>query len=1474
MLSGFHPLVSRWFLQSIGEPTSAQRRGWDAIRSGRHTLIAAPTGSGKTLAAFLTAIDELVRDGCASPLPDEVRVVYVSPLKALSADIHKNLAEPRRGIRRLGEEAGIEVPRLTAAVRTGDTTSSERAAMLKTPPHILVTTPESLYLLLTAERSRQMLRSVRTVIVDEIHAVIGTRRGSHLALTLERLEAVCAESAGSSTVAQGAGTGLQRIGLSATQKPIEEVARFLVGNDDARGECFVIDEGHRRAMDLAIEVPPSPLTAVMAHEVWQEYYDRLAVLIGEHKTTLVFVNTRRLAERVARHLADRLGDESVTAHHGSLSKERRLDAEHRLKGGSLKALVATASLELGIDIGHVDLVCQIGSPHRIATLLQRVGRSGHSIAGVPKGRLFPESLDDLVECAALLRASRRGELDAIVSHDAPLDVLAQQITAETSCTGCSEDDLFALTQKAWPYRALSRTDFDAVVAMVSDGFATPRGRRSALVHRDEVNHMLRGRRGSRLLSLVSGGAIPEVADYRVVLEPEDTFIGTVNEDFAIESLAGDIFQLGNASWQITQVLSGTVRVRDAQGAPPTIPFWLGEAPARSDELSLAVSDLRAGVETRLSIDDPSDQPPLAEGELRRSAEAPAKAEGTGPTSERTSPTIVDWLIDETGVSREAAQQAIDYLAEGRRVLGVMPTQSTLVVERFFDEAGGMQLVLHAPFGSRVNRAWALALRKRFCRQFNFELQAAATEDAVLLSLGPQHSFPLADVFRYLHPATVRDILVQAFLDAPVFQTRWRWNTTIALAVPRNRGGRKVPPQLQRMQADDLMAGVFPDAAACLENIPGDREIPDHPLVSQTVRDCLEEAMDLPQLQRVLERIHAGELTCISRDTPEPSSFCYDILNARPYAFVDDAPLEERRTRAVQTRRAGSPGDVGALDAAAIERVRDEVRPDPRDLDECHDALLTCGFLFQDEADRTWLAALATTRRATRVSTPNISRSIWVAAERLPEWLAVHPGSQLDPLVEAPPSRAARTWTSEAALVELVRSRLAILGPITASSLAELLAVPLQAVDDALLTLESEGVVLRGSFTSRLNEAGPTTVEWCERRLLARIHRYTLNRLRAEIAPVSPAEFMRFLFAWQHVGDGHQLTAIDGLRAVLAQLDGLEVPARAWERDVLPARLERYESSLLDTLCLTGEVGWARLSTGPTQVVGATPIALFLRSHASEWFALRDESVERTLQRPRTVISESAQRLLDHLRNRGASFAQEMRTACNLPEADCRPALSELVAEGLIASDGFAGLRAIATSSSERRFNVDAAGRWFSIVRLKADTTTDRDIQRDEAVKVLAWTLLSRYGVVFRRLLTREVSGVTWRELVRVYRMLEARGDIRGGRFVSGMSGEQYALPDAVDRLRELRRSGTDETLVAISGADPLNLTGIVTLGDRIRAAASSRIVYRNGIPVMAMEGDMLRTLADADATVLADAAAIAAGRRVPVSHGYVGRIWP
>jgi ATP-dependent helicase Lhr and Lhr-like helicase len=1403
----FHPIVQEWFTTTIGRPTATQLQGWESIRDTRHTLIAAPTGSGKTLAAFLTALDELTREGLEAPLPDEVRIVYVSPLKALSADIHKNLAEPRHGIAALAQAKDVAVPRITAAVRTGDTTAAERAAMVRTPPHILVTTPESLYLLLTSDRSRQMLTTARTVIVDEIHAVIGTRRGAHLALSLERLELVT-------------GRRLQRIGLSATQKPIEEVGRYLVGTQGER--CTIVDAGHRRAMDIALELPLSPLEAVTANEVWEEYYDRLAALIGAHKTTIVFVNTRRMTERLARHLSERLGDDAVTAHHGSLSKDTRLSAEARLKSGALRALVATASLELGIDIGHVDLVCQVGSPHRIATLLQRVGRSGHSIDGHPKGRVFPTSRDDLIECAALLRAVGRGELDTIVSHEAPLDVLAQQIVAETACASRGEDDLFAMTTRAWPYRALARGEFDAVVRMAAEGFSTRRGRRAALVHRDEVNRMVRGRRGSRLLAQTSGGAIPEIADFRVILDPEDTPIGTLNEDFAIESNAGDVFQLGNASWRILQVTSGTVRVADAHGAPPNIPFWLGEAPARSDELSRAVSDLRTEIDKRLE-------------------DSVAAAEA--------------WLTAETGLSTEAAQQAIAYLAAGRRVLGVIPSQQTLVLERFFDESGGMQLVLHAPFGSRVTKAWGLALRKRFCREFNFELQAAATEDGLMLSLGARHSFPLADVFRYLHPETTRDVLVQALLDAPVFETRWRWNATLSLAVPRNRGSRKVAPQVQRMLAEDLLASVFPDAAACFENIPGDRQVPDHPLVNQAIRDCLDEAMDLASLNVILTRIHHGELALVARDTPEPSVFAHEILGARPYAFLDDAPLEERRSHAVQTRRPSDARNdtLAGLDTAAIARVRDEARPDPRDADELHDALVTIGLLLDADLDAqslAYLPALAAAGRACRVRRGNWSAI--VAAERLPEVLAIHGEVGLEPQISAPPSRAI-AWEPGAALAELVRGRTCIVGPTTTAALAADFAVEPGAIEHAVLTLEGDGVILRGRFTPERDAGGPgavprSTLEWCDRALLARIHRYTLNRLRAEIEPVTPADFMRFLFKWQHIDGTDRLTGLDGLREALAGLDGFEVPAAAWERAVLPSRLIDYEASALDMLCLTGEIAWARFSprpadlTDPARLTPATPIAVFSHEHAGAWQRLqsrRDDAID--------TLTANASKVLDCLRERGPSFFHDLRLRTGLDVDDARLALGSLVAAGLAASDGFSGLRALQMHDAGRPTmhirGAHFAGRWTLL------PPPPDDVTREQAIEAHAWVLLRRYGVVFRRLLTREAIAPPWRELTRVYRRLEARGEIRGGRFVSGMSGEQFALPRAVERLREVRRSRPDDKVIVISTADPMNLAGIVTFGDRVRAAARNRIAYRNGVPLAVMEGTVVRPCAEFEADV-------------------------
>ena len=1416
-LSGFHPAVARWFSDRFDAPTAPQLRGWEAIRAGRHTLIAAPTGSGKTLAAFLIALDELTREGAEGDgLPDETRVLYVSPLKALSADVHKNLAEPRRGIRQAARALGLPPVRVTAAVRTGDTPASERQAILRRPPHILVTTPESLYLLLTAGRSREILRTVRTVIVDEIHAVLESRRGAHLALSLERLEHVAKDS-------------LLRVGLSATQRPIEDVARFLVGagrSSGATADCEIVDEGHLREIDLSIEMPDSPLEAVMSREVWEEVYDRLATLVEAHRTTLVFVNTRRLAERVAHDLEERLGESAVTAHHGSLSRERRLDAERRLKRGELRALVATASLELGIDIGSVDLVCQIGSVRRIATLLQRVGRSGHSVAGTPKGRIFPLTRDELVECMAALSAVRAGELDRIRPLEAPLDVLAQQVVAEVASEEWNEDALFELVRRAHPFGRLERDTFDQVVEMVSQGYASQRGRRGAYLHRDAINRRLRPRRAARISAITSGGAIPENADYRVLLEPSETYVGSLNEDFAVESMAGDIFQLGNTSWRILRIERGTVRVADAAGEPPSIPFWFGEAPARSHELSGAVSRLRREVDGRL------------------------------PDREATAA----WVATLPGVPPAAARQLVEYLAETKHLLGVIPTDQTLVLERFFDEAGGMQLVLHAPFGSRVNRAWGLALRKRFCRSFNFELQAAATEDAVLLSLGPQHSFPLDDVFRYLHPASVREILVQALLDAPVFQTRWRWSATLSLGVLRRQGGRRIPPQIQRMQAEDLLAAVFPDAAACLENVEGDREIPDHPLVRQVVDDCLHEACDLETLVEVLRGIHGGELELVARDTPEPSPLAHEILNAKPYAFLDPAPLEERRTQAVRTRRALEPtsvAELGALDPDAIERVREEARPDARDVDELHDALLTSGFLSEEEIGargaewRTWLERLIAERRAARVwvdgAAPRAAegaqprRAIWVAAERLAEVRAVVP----DALVEPPPEPGLGTGLAdvEEALCELLRARMEILGPVTAAELARPLGIGERAAERALIALEGEGAVLRGAFTSRARPDDPAAREWCDRRLLARIHRYTLNRLRAEIEPVSAADYMRFLFVWQRVAPESHASGVEGLAEVVRLLDGFEVPAAAWEGDVLPARCEGYQPSDLDMLCLTGRVAWGRLSSpngnqpgrwssGPLR---SSPVALFLRESVGAWRTLADsgDGVE---------LSPHAEQVREALAARGPSFFHELVEATGMLRSRVEEALGELSALGIATSDGFTGLRALLTPSSRRPvgdgrtrrratspFGVEGAGRWSVL-------TAVRPAERERAAEEYAWSLLRRYGVVFRRVLAREPFRVGWRELLYTYRRLEARGEIRGGRFVSGFSGEQFALPEAVGKLRAVRRQTPSDEPIGISAADPLNLTGIVTPGTRVPAVGRNRILYRAGVPMAALVG--------------------------------------
>jgi ATP-dependent Lhr-like helicase len=1294
-LASFHPAVQKWFASRLGVPTPPQRDGWPLIREGRHTLIAAPTGSGKTLAAFLSAIDSLVRQGTA--LADETQVVYVSPLRALSNDVQKNLQGPLAEIR-AGDPS---IPEVRVLVRTGDTPSSERTAMTRRPPHILVTTPESLYLLLTSDGGRGMIRTVRTVIVDEIHALVRDKRGSHLSLSLERLEKL-------------AGRPVQRVGLSATQKPLDEVGCFLVG---AGRECTLVDAGTFRELDLGVEIPPSPLATVCSHEQWGEIYERIGELVRGHRTTLVFVNTRKMAERIAAQLTRLLGEDAVTSHHGSLSRTRRLDAEERLKAGRLRALVATASLELGIDIGDVDLVIQVGATRSIATFLQRVGRAGHALKKIPKGRLFPLTLDELVEAAALLRCIRGAVLDRTPMPPRPLDILAQQIVAACASEPWDEATLFDLLRSAWPYRHLERSDFDRVVALHAKG-------RGALLHRDGVNGRLMATRRARLAALLSGGAIPDTADYQVRLEPEGTLVGTVNEDWAIESNGGDVFQLGNASWRILRVEPGTVRVADAKGQPPSLPFWLGEGPGRTRELAAEIGALR---------------------------EECGRPEADAATSLRS--TCGDALPD------GAAVQIADYVGAGRQALGEVPSQRRVILERFFDESGGMQLIVHAPFGSKINRAWGLALRKKFCVGFGFELQAAANEEAIVLSLGSQHSFPLDDVFDYLHPGSAREVLVQALLPTPMFETRWRWNAQRSLLLERSRNGKKVPANLLRIRANDLLAAAFPQVLACPETLPGG-PIPvpmDHPIVAQTVEDCLTEAMDVDGFIEVLRGLKDGSIERKAVDTVEPSAFARGILSSQPYSFLDDAPLEERRTQAVHSRRvldARSADELGTLDPDAITRVREEAWPQPADAEEVHEALLWMGYVTVDEglAWQPWLDELVGGGRVVREG------DRWFAREA---------------------SRDPKT---------VLRGRMEALGPVVGD-------------DPLFLELEGEGTVLRTRIAGQR--------AWCNRRLLARIHHYTLDRLRREIEPVTAAEFLRFLACWQHVDPEHRREGPRGVADVIAQLAGFEVPAAAWEGSVLPSRVRGYRREWLDQLTFSGEVAWGRLWGAGASPIRRTPICLVMREDLDEWTSLV------AAQGPSAVreASRTAREVEAVLLSRGAMFLPELARATNFARDLVEEGLTELIALGRVTCDSFSGLRWFLVPAWRRRPGALTSGRW---------SVLPHDGVSPASPEFVARRLLARTGIVFRRTLAREKQPLPWRDVARVLRTLEARGEVRGGRFVGGFDGEQYALPEAIPLLRAVRKR-KDTPALAVSAADPLNFRGILTPHERVAPTARKQV---------------------------------------------------
>lgn len=1397
----FHPSVSKWFESQFGTPTEVQTRAWPAIMEHEYTLIAAPTGSGKTLAAFLVAINDLVKQLIAGTLAWQTQVVYVSPLKALGNDIERNLREPLEGITSELEKLGYKDSRIKVAVRTGDTTPAERSSMVRTPPHIMVTTPESLYLLLTSDSGRKMLGSVKTVIIDEIHAMADDKRGSHLSLSLERLENITSAT-------------LKRIGLSATQKPIELVAGFLKGNRPG-ATCKIINNLQARKYDLGMILPDSPLSPVMSNEVWTELHQKLVNLIKEHKTTLIFVNTRRLAERLTHSLDPFLEKNTITAHHGSMSKKHRETAEQRLKHGELKALVATASLELGIDIGSVDLVIQISSPRSISAFIQRLGRSRHYVNGVPKGRIIPLTLNDLIECTALLQKVKQGELDTLHIPEKPSDVLAQQIVAEVSCADYKVEELYNIYKMAFPFRNLSFEEFTAITETLSKGYTTRKGRGGAYVYLDKINHTIKPRRAARLTALVNGGTIPDSFDFDVILEPQNTVVGTVHEDFATESLPGDVFQLGNSSWKIKKIENGKIRVEDAHGQPPDMPFWIAEAPGRTRELSGAVSGIIHEVAANVSTDETS-----VENEITR-------------------------VMEIYHLEYIAAEQLVKYLAYTKAAFGELPSEDTVILERFFDQAGDTHLVLHSVFGTRVNKAWGLALRKRFCRKFNFELQAAANENAIVLSLGPTHSFPLEEVFSYLSPDNVREILIQALLDSPVFGVRWRWNASTALAITKRSGGKRVAPQLQRMQSEDLISLIFPDQLACPENLEGDREVPEHPLVNQTIYDCLHEAMDIDLLEEILTKIKAKEIKTIAADLREPSPMAQEVLVAQPYAFLDNAPLEERRVHAVYSRRWTGMEDASAmaqLDPAAIQKVKEEVWPRVRNADELYEALMVSGFLTEYEISgkndldsyQIFLTELINESRATKIRIPGVDSYFWVAVERLPEFLKVfHKGVQ-EPEIPVPVEIAKASEKIQNPLLEFVRSRLDILGPVSTQELLGTLPVKTSEMEQALLALEVEGFVFRGHFTS------PVADEWCERRLLARIHRYTIDKLRSEIKPVSPSEFMHYLFHWQHVISEDQSELYHQLRKVLDQLEGYEAQSVAWEGDILPLRVKSYSYTALDLLLMTGEYVWGRFRNGkhdPQQLssvpIRTTPVTFIkrenLKFHLSQFESPADE------------LSVYAKTILKILQTSGALFFFQLEEKSRLLKSQVEDALTELISVGLVTSDSFTGLRTLLIPDkyyTEKRksgkviFNLQQAGRWWLI-------NSGEELQEqnsEEYLDSLANMLLKRYGIIFRKLVEKEKLLFAWYDLLKIYRKMEARGIIRGGRFVEGFGGEQYALPEAVSALRSLKKEEPKESYVTISAADPLNLTGFITPGKRIPSFYGNRILYLNGTPIACKEG--------------------------------------
>jgi ATP-dependent Lhr-like helicase len=1374
----FLPFVRRWFGQTFSEPTVAQREGWPAIASGCDTLIVAPTGSGKTLATFLWALDHLHRLGLEGRLGDRVYVVYVSPLRALNNDIEKNLREPLAGLRAAALADGLRPPEVRVAVRTGDTLAAQRQAMTRRPPHILITTPESLYILLTAERFRPALAQARFVIVDEIHALLGGKRGSHLALSLERLQAL--------VEAREPGARPQRIGCSATVRPIEEALAFLTG---ATGrEARVIDAGFSRALDLEVVAPVDDFLTASSDTIWDSALQQLAELVQAHRTTLVFAQSRRAAERLARDLNDRIGDGRVAAHHGSLSRRARLEAENRLKNGELQALVATSSLELGIDVGAIDLVVQVQSPRNVAAGLQRVGRAGHQLGSVSKGRILVTKGEELMEAAAVVRSIRERTLDRMVMPEAPLDVLAQQIVAAVAAESITVDVLYARFRQAAPYRSLGREDFMSVVQALSEPLpAEVKGVTPRLLW-DRVNDRLHARRGSRFLALTSGGTIPDAGLYDVFVADTDLKVGTLDEEFVTESLPGDVFLLGSNPWRIVKVRAGRVLVEDARGMSPTIPFWKGEHPSRSYELGLAVGRLRRDAAERLDALD-----------------------------------FAHWAMTECGCDRRAASAMQAWLIKAGEVLDGIPDDRGLVVESFADEMGGRHAMIHSVFGMRVNGAWGMALREKVRRVFGLAAEASHVDDGILLSFAPGQVPPAPErLLTLVAPEEVEGLLGRALIGSPLFGTRFRHAAVRALFIARTQGGQRVPAYLLRLKADALMEAVGGQA--------------EFPIVAETLRECFHDALDVPRLKRLLERLHDGELWKRHVDAALPSPFVYPLLLAWDWAYLDAGHAEERRSDVVLMRKAWSaaPGPLQPEIVTAVEAQLQRTAPErqARDSNELAAALDDLGDLTDEEvADRVTaapgglLAALAAEGRVTTVTLGG-NRRAWIPATDAALYAAL-PG--------------------EVALERVALRALRTRGPLTALWVSQRYGANLDATTRVLEGLAARGLVRRAEFMP-----GTTDPQYVHVAVLAEIQRRQVHARRVPRPLATPEQLSASLLRRHHLHPDHRLAGPPGVLAALELLQGEDLPIRVWEQALLPARVEGYEREWLDRLGLAGEIVWTVFEGRNVDPRRAGRVGVALRENLG-WLRERPG--------PPPAVDPAIKNVFLHLQLRGASFVQDLARATGLATAETLAALWELFWAGLVSPDSFSAIVAGTTPSrpavpSIRRRRrrgqargllprLPVVGRWSAL-------GDDEALAPEEREEARAQLLLSRYGVV-----ARELADGDWSTLRHTLLRMEYGGEVVRGYFVEGLSGEQYAQASALDDLQVPARRAEPHVLVNM--LDPANVwprAFALVRPDGMRAGATriptSWLVFRAGRPVLLAEahGRDLTTLAGWEAVDL------------------------